>query len=67
MNVCFVMAELLMAGKLTKAGDVYAFGVLLWGLCMGKLPWAGLRPVQIIMQVPLPSDHCVPLLSDHVY
>ena len=44
-----------MAGKLTKAGDVYAFGVLVWGMCMGKLPWAGLRPVQIIMQARHPA------------
>ena len=40
-----------MAGKLTKSGDVYAFGVVTWGLCLGKLPWHGLRAMQIIMQV----------------
>lgn len=40
-----------MAGKLTKSGDVYAFGVVVWGLCLGKLPWHGLRAMQIIMQV----------------
>ena len=56
-----------MAGKLTKAGDVYAFGVLVWGMCMGKLPWAGLRPVQIIMQArhtPRKQHLCLGLKAD---
>ena len=33
--------ELLRDGQLSKAADVYAFGVLLWEMYVAERPWAG--------------------------
>jgi serine/threonine protein kinase len=43
--------ELLGAGKLTKAADAYAFGVLLWEMYCGAHAWAGLSQLQIMTAV----------------
>lgn len=45
-TVTHMPPELLMEGKLTKAADVFAFGVLLWSMCMGRLPWQGFQRTQ---------------------
>ena len=39
----------LLQGRLSKAADTYAFGVLLWEMYTGQRPWAGM----LQMQVPL--------------
>ena len=45
------------AGQLSKAVDVYAFGVLLWEMCTGARPWAGLMQMQVCF-------HTIELLCD---
>ncbi|KAK9810348.1 hypothetical protein WJX72_009180 [[Myrmecia] bisecta] len=47
-TVTHMPPELLSEGRLSKAADVYSFGVLLWELYTGQRPWAGLRHVQVI-------------------
>mmetsp|Transcript_8962 Transcript_8962/g.26850 ORF Transcript_8962/g.26850 Transcript_8962/m.26850 type:complete len:941 (-) Transcript_8962:2021-4843(-) len=49
-TVTHMPPELLREGQLSKAVDVYAFGVLLWEMYVGERPWAGLRPVSIILK-----------------
>ena len=41
--------ELLMEGCLTKSGDVYAFGCLLFSMFTGRLPWADCPRMQVCM------------------
>ena len=50
-TVTHMPPELLTAGRLSKAADVYAFGVLLWEMYTGRRPWAGLMQMQVIFAV----------------
>ena len=45
-TVTHMPPELLTTGRLSKAVDVYAFGVLLWEMCTGRRPWAGMMQMQ---------------------
>lgn len=38
-------------GHLTKKVDVYSFGILVWQLCTGSIPFEGLQPSQIVVMV----------------
>ena len=49
-TVTHMPPELLTTGRLSKAVDVYAFGVLLWEMCTGRRPWAGMMQMQVLMQ-----------------
>jgi len=49
-TVTHMPPELLIENRLSKAADVYVFGVLLWELHDGKRPWGGLRHSQILAQ-----------------
>ena len=48
---CTMAPETMMGAPYTAAADVYSFGVLLWELYTGRVPWAGRRPVQIMYAV----------------
>jgi serine/threonine protein kinase len=50
-TVTHMPPELLLEGKMTKAGDVYAYGVILWEMFMGQRPWSGLSHGQIIQAI----------------
>ncbi|GAX84206.1 hypothetical protein CEUSTIGMA_g11629.t1 [Chlamydomonas eustigma] len=43
--------ETLMSGIVSKAVDVYAFGVLMWQMYTGSQPWRGLTHAQILLKV----------------
>ncbi|KAG2434251.1 hypothetical protein HXX76_007976 [Chlamydomonas incerta] len=43
--------ELVMHGTMSRAVDVYSFGILLWQMYTGQRPWAGLTHSQIIMMI----------------
>jgi len=47
----YMAPEVLQAGKVTEKADVYSFGVLLWEIITGQVPWAGHNSFQIIYQV----------------
>ncbi|KAK9807481.1 hypothetical protein WJX72_000374 [[Myrmecia] bisecta] len=49
-TVTHMPPELLREGRLSKAADVYAYGVILWSMYTGQRPWAGMRHAQIIAQ-----------------
>jgi serine/threonine protein kinase len=43
--------ELVLHGTVSRAVDVYSFGVLLWQMYTGSRPWSGLTHSQIIMMI----------------
>lgn len=47
----YMPPELITRGLLTKAGDVYAFGVILWELYVGKRAWANVEPSDVLDRV----------------
>lgn len=47
----YMPPELITGGLLTKSGDVYAFGVILWELYNGKRAWGGMKPVEVLEKV----------------
>ncbi|BDA49709.1 probable LIM domain-containing serine/threonine-protein ki at C-terminar half [Coccomyxa sp. Obi] len=50
-TAAYMPAEMLMEGKMTKAADVYSFGMLMWEVLTGKKVFEGLRQSQIICKV----------------
>jgi serine/threonine protein kinase len=47
-TMAYMPLELIQDNLLTKAADIYSFGVLCWEMLSGQRAWAGRRPVQIL-------------------
>lgn len=47
----YMPPELITGGLLTRACDVYAYGVILWELYCGRRAWAGLKASQVLEKV----------------
>ena len=68
----YMPPELITGGLLTKAGDVYAFGVVLWELYNGKRAWDGLKATEVlekvaaheILQFPLQTPRRLKILGE---
>eukprot|EP00878_Enallax_costatus_P002645 GHUV01002830.1.p1 GENE.GHUV01002830.1~~GHUV01002830.1.p1 ORF type:complete len:787 (+),score=114.21 GHUV01002830.1:311-2362(+) len=50
-TVTHMPPELLVAGKLTPAADVYSFGIMMWEFVTRELPFAGLHHGEVIHKV----------------
>ncbi|KAL4854405.1 putative serine/threonine-protein kinase SIS8 [Chlorella vulgaris] len=47
----YMPPELITEGILTKAADVYAFGVITWEIYVGRRAWEGLKPTEVLRKV----------------
>lgn len=47
----YMPPELITEGILTKAADVYAFGVITWEIYCGRRAWDGLKPTEVLRKV----------------
>ena len=47
----YMAPELLESNTFTEKTDVYAFSMIVWEVLDGGVPWAGLNPMQVGMQV----------------
>eukprot|EP00887_Chlorella_sp_A99_P005032 scaffold4.g5032.t1 len=47
----YMPPELIADGVLTKAADVYAFGVILWEIYVGRRAWEGMKPTEVLKAV----------------
>ena len=59
----WVAPEVLQGKPYQSAADVHSFGVVLWELLTGEIPWKGQTPYQIlghVMQVPQDTGHHAP-------
>jgi serine/threonine protein kinase len=45
--------ELLLYGQMSKSADVYSFAVLVWEMCSGRRPFAGMSHSQVLHAVGL--------------
>ncbi|CAL8465702.1 g5238 [Coccomyxa elongata] len=50
-TINYMPPEVLSDGIVSKAADVYAFGVLLWEMACGKRAWGGLSTPQVMLAV----------------
>jgi serine/threonine protein kinase len=63
-TVTHMPPELLTEGKLSKAADVFAFGVLLWEMATGSRAWAGMSHTQVLTAVGY--HHKRPIFPDYI-
>eukprot|EP00798_Chlamydomonas_sp_ICE-L_P029241 gene29241-12487_t len=50
-TVTHAAPEVLAHGDLSRAADVYSYGVLLWSMCTGRQPWEDMSYAQLICAV----------------
>ena len=47
----YMAPELLDSNTFTEETDVYAYSLVIWEVLTGDIPWRGLNPVQVAMQI----------------
>ena len=51
------MAPEVIDGRSYKSSDVWSYGVVVWQMVTGEVPWPGLRSMQVMMGVLHVSPH----------
>ncbi len=49
--VAWMSPEAVTKRRYSKKSDVWSFGVVLWELCVGELPFAGIEPIHIAVEI----------------
>ncbi|GIM09629.1 hypothetical protein Vretimale_13478 [Volvox reticuliferus] len=62
-TVTHMPPELLRSGKLTLSGDVYSFGIIMWELLTGSVPYRGLMYGEVVERVVV--SHRRPEFPEH--
>ena len=66
-TVAWTAPEVLLEESFRDSCDVYSFGVILWELFTGDIPWEGLSPIKLISMVGLQGKRLsLPSSSDDV-
>ena len=47
----YMAPELLESNTFTEETDVYAYALVIWEVLTGDIPWRGLNPMQVGMQI----------------
>jgi serine/threonine protein kinase len=61
----YMPPELIVDGALSKAGDVYAFGVCAWEVYAGRRAWEGLKPSEVLRRVAAHEALAFPAQTPH--
>lgn len=50
-TIPFMSPELLSSGRMSRANDVFSFGIIMWQMITGKQPYEGMAPMQVLFNV----------------
>jgi len=50
-TIPFMSPELLSSGRMSRANDVFSFGIIMWQMIAGKQPYEGMAPMQVLFNV----------------
>ena len=63
-TVCYVAPELIREGRLSRAADLYALGIVMWELWTGRPPFRSLHAASIFYAVGVEGRRPEPALVD---
>lgn len=64
-TIPFMSPELLSSGRMSRANDVFSFGIIMWQMIAGKQPYEGMAPMQVLRTAHPMSSPASPHVHPH--